>query len=193
MVSVWCWDEEIFFLGVRGKSSGKRRHPFKFDLKENKKTWFDFHWNTPPPQACNLDFFSLLFLSRSDLHYAQSINNFSITTYFLGSFYEGTHSSSKIQNNCVLYDSNRNCRCWWLAAIFPLPIGLFKENLSMVLRIAWLDVSFWLRTPLTALCSSDHCEEKLVIFLGLTMIFNFFVILNFWTPMPLLSQGEEEE
>lgn len=87
-------------------------------------------------------------LNRSDPHWSQTLNNFTIGTYFLGSFYEGNHWSSKIQNNCVLHK-----------AIFALLIGFFKERVSVALETAQLDI----RAALTAVQSSDHCEEKLDI------------------------------
>lgn len=167
----------------------KQKHPFKFDLKENKKNWFDFPWKTPPPQACNLDFFSPPALNRSDLHYTQSINNFSISTYFLGSLYESIHSSSKIQNNCVLCDSNRHCKRWWLTAIFPLPPGFFKEKLSMVLQTARLEISCWLRPLLTAVHSSDHHERE-VGYLALDLLrFFFFIIFKILNSDALVITG----
>lgn len=44
-------------------------------------------------------------------------------------------------------------------AIFALLIGFFKERVSVALETAQLDI----RAALTAVQSSDHCEEKLDI------------------------------
>lgn len=72
----------------------------------------------------------------------------------------------------------RDCGCWRLAAIFPLPVGFFEEKLSMALETAPLDISSWLGTALTAVHSSDHCQENW--YLTLDMLWLFFLIFEQW-------------
>lgn len=115
----FCGEVRIKFSGEKKKKKGIYA---TLIWEKTEKLRFAISYNNPHPKFIILIFFSL---NKSDLHYTQSINNFNIRTYFIGPFYNGIHSSFKIWNICVLNDSSRNSKCWWLAAIFSLTCVLF--------------------------------------------------------------------